>query len=103
VLSNLVSNAVKYSPKNTTIQIDCKKQESNVVISVKDKGVGIAAEDRERIFERYYRAEAVEHKHISGFGIGLYLSAEIIRRHGGSIWVDSGPEKGSIFYFSLPL
>lgn len=103
VVSNLISNAVKYSPKGTTIQIVCKAEDNKVTVSVKDEGVGIKSEDAGKIFERYYRVEGSQTRHISGFGIGLYLSAEIIRRHEGEIWVESTPEQGSTFYFSLPL
>jgi len=103
VVSNLISNAVKYSPKGTTIQISCQAQGNRVTVSVKDEGVGIKPEDTVKIFDRYYRVEGSRTKHISGFGIGLYLSAEIVRRHDGEIWVESVPEQGSTFYFSLPL
>jgi PAS domain S-box-containing protein len=103
VISNLISNAVKYSPKNTTIQISCTVDQNQVVISVKDEGIGIKPSDAKKIFDRYYRVESSNTKHISGFGIGLYLSAEIVERHGGKIWVNSEPGIGSTFYFSLPL
>ncbi|WP_461450658.1 PAS domain S-box protein [Mucilaginibacter sp.] len=103
VISNLISNAVKYSPKDTTIYIDCKTSGNEVIISVKDEGIGIKASDADKIFDRYYRVESSNTRHISGFGIGLYLSAEIIQRHGGRIWLQSEPGKGSTFYFTLPL
>jgi PAS domain S-box-containing protein len=103
VISNLISNAVKYSPKDTAIQISCSINENEIAISVKDEGVGIKPADVAKIFDRYYRVESSNTKHISGFGIGLYLSAEIVERHGGKIWVESEPGKGSTFYFSLPL
>jgi PAS domain S-box-containing protein len=103
VISNLISNAVKYSPKETVILISCEVHESEIVVSVQDKGMGIKPADAERIFDRYYRVESSNTRHISGFGIGLYLSAEIVQRHGGRIWLESEPDKGSNFYFSLPL
>ncbi|GAA4087220.1 PAS domain S-box protein [Mucilaginibacter panaciglaebae] len=102
VISNLISNAVKYSPKGSSIDIRCKINKETVIVSVKDDGMGIKSEDIGHIFERYYRIETSVTRHISGFGIGLYLSAEIIKRHGGDIWVESESTKGSIFYFSLP-
>jgi PAS domain S-box-containing protein len=102
VISNLVSNAVKYSPKGSQVQILCTTQDDDVVISVKDEGIGIKQSDLAKIFERYYRVESSNTQHVSGFGIGLYLSAEIIERHGGRIWAESEPGKGSTFYFSLP-
>lgn len=103
VLSNLIGNAVKYSPAQAEVTVKCKMTGTEVIVSVADKGMGIAAGDLERIFDRYYRAESSKTQHISGFGIGLYLSAEIIQRHNGRIWADSEPGKGSTFYFSLPL
>jgi len=103
VISNLVSNAIKYSANGSAIMIACKRKEHEVVVSVKDDGIGVSQTDAARIFDRYYRVESSDTRHISGFGIGLYLSAEIIERHGGSVWLESEIGKGSTFYFSLPL
>lgn len=103
VISNLLSNAVKYSPKGKTITVKCEVIENNVVFMVKDEGMGIMPRDKEKLFERYYRVESNQTQHVSGFGIGLYLSAEIIQHHRGKIWVDSEIGAGSTFYFSLPL
>jgi len=103
VISNLINNAVKYSPKDTTIQVACTVNKNEITISVKDEGMGIKPSDADKIFDRYYRVESNNTRHISGFGIGLYLSAEIIQRHGGRIWLESEPGKGSTFYFTLPL
>lgn len=101
VINNLISNAVKYSNSGTTIQIACIQSRGFAQVSVSDEGMGIERSEISRLFERYYRVE--NNNHISGFGIGLYLSAEIIERHQGKIWVESEPGKGSTFYFSLPL
>lgn len=103
VISNLISNAVKYSSKDTIVRVSCSLHNNEIIISVADEGVGIQPEDAARIFERYYRVESSNTHHISGFGIGLYLSAEIVQRHDGRIWVESEPGKGSTFYFSLPI
>lgn len=103
VISNLISNAIKYSPGGTLVNVGCKTYKTEVVVSVSDKGIGIKPGDAERIFDRYYRVESRDTRHISGFGIGLYLSAEIVERHGGRIWLESESGKGSTFYFSLPL
>lgn len=102
VINNLLSNAVKYSPKGGTIEASCKKLDGQVQVSLKDEGVGIPLKDQEHLFDRYYRIENMQNRNVSGFGIGLYLSAEIIQRHNGKIWVESEPGKGSTFYFSLP-
>ncbi|TDO20795.1 PAS domain-containing sensor histidine kinase [Pedobacter duraquae] len=102
VISNLISNAVKYSAPLTTIRIACTINQYEVLVSVRDEGIGIAPQDVRKIFDRYYRVENGNTGTISGFGIGLYLSAEIVQHHGGKIWVDSEQGKGSTFYFSLP-
>jgi len=103
VISNLLSNAVKYSPKGKNITVHCEKVDGYVQVSVKDEGMGIKTKDLEKLFDRYYRVETRHTAHISGFGIGLYLSAEIIHRHDGKIWAESESGVGSTFYFTLPL
>jgi len=101
VISNLISNGLKYSDNGTSIEITCKLYDTEVEIQIKDEGIGIKPEDIDKLFERYYRVQG--NHTISGFGIGLYLSAEIIERHGGRIWAESEEGKGSVFYFTLPL
>ncbi len=103
VITNLISNAMKYSSAGKSIEIACQEKDKMVQISVKDEGVGIHPQDIDRLFERYYRVENTNAAMISGFGIGLYLCAEIIQRHNGRIWVESEVGKGSTFYFTLPL
>ncbi len=105
VFSNLINNAVKYSAPGSTIEIGLKlrpEKPQEVLIWVKDQGIGIATEDIPHIFKRFHRARNVDRSH-SGFGIGLYLVKEVITRHGGRVWVDSQEGKGSIFYVTLPL
>ncbi len=102
VIINLISNAVKYSPRGKLITVKCNVVEQAAIISVADEGMGIKSADIGKIFDRYYRVETKHTQHISGFGIGLYLSAEIIRRHDGKVWVESESGKGSTFFFSLP-
>jgi signal transduction histidine kinase len=101
VINNFISNAVKYSKAGSTIQVSCITTNGVAQVSVSDEGIGIRGQDLQQLFERYYRVE--NNNNISGFGIGLYLCAEIISRHNGKIWVESELEKGSTFYFSLPL
>jgi two-component system sensor histidine kinase VicK len=103
VINNLISNAVKYSVAGTTIHVACVTVDNRALISVRDEGMGIKIQDAAKIFERYYRVEGTQMYSISGFGIGLYLCAEIIHRHQGEIWVDSDFGKGSTFSFSLPV
>ncbi|TKC08066.1 chemotaxis protein CheR [Pedobacter polaris] len=102
VITNILSNAIKYSPSDHMIEVSCKAEGESVQISIKDHGFGIKTEDLEKLFDRYYRVESAKTKTISGFGIGLYLCAEIIHRHNGKIWAESEIGKGSTFCFSIP-
>jgi PAS domain S-box-containing protein len=101
VLINLISNAIKYSPEADTIEVHTMERNKEIIVSVKDFGIGISAEHHSKIFERFHRVP--EASHFTGLGIGLYISHEIIQRHNGNIGVESEPGKGSIFYFSLPV
>jgi PAS domain S-box-containing protein len=103
VISNLLSNAVKYSPKGKLVTVTCERNNKEIVVSVKDEGIGIKPQHQAKLFDRYYRVPSEHTRHISGFGVGLYLSAEIIERHDGRIWVESEKGAGSTFYFILPL
>ncbi|HUZ59910.1 MAG TPA: PAS domain S-box protein [Hanamia sp.] len=102
VLINLVTNAIKYSPKNGNIIITSELNQNEIVVSVNDEGIGIDKNYQKKIFERFYRVEGKSEKTFPGFGIGLFITSEIIKRHKGKIWVESEPGKGSQFYFTLP-
>jgi PAS domain S-box-containing protein len=103
VLVNFVNNAMKYAPESKTIFLSASAiGEHEVKISVRDTGPGITAERLPHVFDRYYRIDNSGHNY-SGLGLGLYICAEIIRRHGGKIGVDSEPGKGSDFWFTLPM
>lgn len=117
VLTNLVNNAIKYSPEQSSVTVGLEKQAlppgsnpthsptgpGEVVVWVQDEGYGISQEDQARIFERFFRASSYEGLRIEGLGLGLYISQEIITQHGGRMWLESAPGKGSTFYFSIPL
>lgn len=102
VLSNFLSNAVKYSPSGGKILIKSKIELHNIILSVQDFGIGIAEQDLNRLFERYYRADNTAMQ-FEGLGLGLFISSEILRRHQGSFWIESELHKGSTFFFRLPL
>ncbi|WP_299285953.1 ATP-binding protein [uncultured Mucilaginibacter sp.] len=102
VIVNLVNNAVKYAPDSKTIEIGIEHLGQEAKISVKDNGPGIPVDQIPRLFDRYYRADYSSIQ-FSGLGLGLYISSEIIKKHGGRIGVDSAPGKGSSFWFTLPL
>lgn len=103
VIVNYLTNAIKYSPENRNIIISAKKTaENELYLSVRDFGVGISADKKNNIFNKYYRVEETSHK-FQGLGIGLYICSEIIKRHNGIYGVDSELNKGSTFYFKIPL
>src|SRR6185295_7722305 len=102
VVINLLTNAVKYSPKAHKVFINVTQENQEVKVSIKDSGIGIRKENLGKIFERYYREEE-RAVHFQGLGIGLYISYEIIQRHNGKLWAQSEVGKGSTFYFTLPI
>lgn len=102
VLINLLTNAIKYSPGEDMVEVFLNTKGNKAIIGVKDYGVGIAADKLKQVFSRFYRVEGVN-PNISGLGIGLYLSHEIVNRHKGKIWVESDLGKGSTFWVTLPL
>jgi len=102
VINNLLTNAIRYSPGTDQVIIYLVKEAGNVKVGIRDFGVGIASEKLEDIFSRFYRVDEAN-PNISGLGIGLYLSHEIITRHHGNIWAESEPGVGSTFWFTLPL
>ncbi|HEY4324273.1 MAG TPA: PAS domain S-box protein [Mucilaginibacter sp.] len=103
VLTNFLTNAIKYSPDSNLVEVSTKVEAGNVTVSVKDDGIGIGKQDQERIFDRFFRVQGKNEKNFPGFGIGLFIASEIVHRHHGKIGVNSKPGKGSIFYFSIPV
>lgn len=103
VVENLLDNAVKFSPVGGEIEVRVTREQGRAVVSVRDHGVGIPIDRRRHLFERFYRAHIGTPYDYGGLGVGLYISREIVRQHGGDIWFESEEGKGSTFYFSLPL
>jgi PAS domain S-box-containing protein len=103
VLTNLLTNAIKYSPPTEPVIVHAASDADQITVGVQDFGVGIAPEDHLRVFDRFYRAGGPERDTFPGLGLGLFISAEIIRRQRGRIWVESVPGEGSIFRFTLPI
>jgi signal transduction histidine kinase len=101
VIINLISNGIKYSSEGNNIIVQTKSTSSDLTVSIRDFGIGIPESEHKKIFERFYRAKD-NNTVISGFGLGLYICAQIIKRHNGKIWVESKGD-GSTFYFKLPL
>ncbi len=102
VLTNLLNNAIKYSPRGGTIRVSGEVQANQVIISVRDEGIGLAPDDTERIFDRFTRVDNALSRRTQGAGLGLFLARAIVEAHGGRIWVDSQPSQGADFHFSLP-
>ena len=101
VITNYLSNAIKYSGTNKEIKISIIHDSDTVTLSVKDHGIGISKEHLPYVFDRFYRIKKT--RNIEGIGLGLYLCSQIIKAHKGDIWVESEENKGSVFYFSIPL
>ncbi len=102
-LSNLISNAIKYSPNGGPITVSGKYTNREIIISVKDSGIGVEAGDLNKIFDRFHRVTDTETSHTQGAGLGLYLTRAIIEAHHGRIWVHSDPGLGSTFHIAIPI
>jgi PAS domain S-box-containing protein len=103
VLVNLISNAIKYSPDADRVIVAQKIESDKITVSVQDFGMGIPKEEQKRIYERFFRAKGKKEGDIPGLGLGLFISTEIVKQHGGELWVKSIEGKGSTFYFTLPV
>jgi signal transduction histidine kinase len=103
VVVNLVNNAVKYSPEGKPVEVSIAQQDKMALLQVRDRGKGIAKDQQERIFDTFYRTPDAESSSKRGLGLGLAISKEIVERHGGRIWVESTPGKGSTFFVEVPL
>ncbi|MGE5334728.1 MAG: sensor histidine kinase, partial [Nitrososphaerota archaeon] len=104
VLTNLIANALKFSPPEAPVIVTVALADDEVVISVHDQGPGIPPEQLPHIFERFYQAPntAAQSGSKLGLGLGLFISHEFVERHGGRLWAESTPGKGSSFAFTLP-
>lgn len=103
VITNLLINSVKYSPVKSRIIVKSKVINSTATVSVQDFGIGIPPDEQSKIFNRFYQVRKTKPEHDTSMGLGLFISKEIITRHGGSIRVESREKKGSTFYFTIPI
>ncbi len=103
VLGNLLENAVKYSPDGSDIAVTVEDRGDAFITSVCDRGIGIPQDELGQVFERFHRGRQVSSTNYGGLGLGLYITKQIIERHGGAIWVDSREGQGTTFSFSLPI
>ncbi|WP_113651478.1 hybrid sensor histidine kinase/response regulator [Pedobacter namyangjuensis] len=102
VVVNFLTNAIKYAPGTVEAHLECSLANDELRISVKDFGIGMLPDQQKHVFDKFYRVEETSQR-FQGLGIGLYISAEIIKRHGGKIGVNSVYGEGSEFYFSIPI
>ncbi len=103
VLGNLVDNAVKYSPDGGPVAVKLSRTPHAVRWSVSDRGLGVPASERRRIFEKFYRLDPNMTRGIGGTGLGLYICRELVRRLDGRIWVEPNGRKGSTFVIEIPM
>ncbi len=102
ILINLVGNAIKYT-EHGSVTVALGKNEHEVIVAVEDTGMGISKEGQEKLFEKFYRVKTDKTRRITGTGLGLWITKQLVERQGGKIWVESVEGKGSTFHFSLPM
>ncbi|TSC97288.1 MAG: PAS/PAC sensor signal transduction histidine kinase [Parcubacteria group bacterium Greene0714_21] len=103
VIQNLVDNSLRYTPPGGRVEVALSHDKKDVVFSIRDSGIGIPEEQKERIFEKFFRASNAKQVDTEGTGLGLYFSKNIIEAHEGKIWAEPKTGEGSTFFFSLPI
>ena len=102
MLTNLLSNAHKFTPEGGKISVSAKVTDGQVQVDVADTGIGISAQDQQKLFTKFFRADSSITREVGGTGLGLTIAKSIVEMHGGKIWVESEIGKGSTFSFTLP-
>ncbi len=103
LFGKLLSNAIRYSPEGGVVTVAARRDGAEVIVSVRDEGIGIPADLQELIFDKFYRVDNTDRRRIGGTGLGLALVREIVKQHSGRVWVESEPGRGSTFFVALPL
>ena len=101
-LTNLIENAIKFTPPGSIVRVTSWRRGSEVGVTVSDEGPGIPAKDREHLFDRYYRAESARGRNVGGSGLGLAICHEVALAHGGRLWFEDAFGGGSTFFLALP-
>jgi len=101
-IGQVLTNAIKYSQEAETIKVSLRAEKDAAIVSVQDFGIGIAPSKQEHLFERFFRVSSPGQATVPGLGLGLYISAEIVKRQGGRMWVESREGEGSTFFFTVP-
>jgi two-component system, OmpR family, sensor histidine kinase VicK len=102
-VSSLLDNALKYSPKDSAVDVSLDGDDGVALLSIRDRGAGIPAEKQERVFDKFFRAHANTPGDVGGIGVGLFIAREIVTQHGGRIWFESAEQKGTVFHIELPV
>ncbi|HIP97040.1 MAG TPA: ATP-binding protein, partial [Anaerolineae bacterium] len=102
VVNNLVGNAIKYTPTGGIITVRLEEETGELLLHVQDNGIGIAPADQPYIFDKFYRVQDKRTRDVSGAGLGLAIAKSAVEKHGGRIWVESEPGRGTIFHVALP-
>ncbi|MBU0661953.1 HAMP domain-containing histidine kinase, partial [Candidatus Micrarchaeota archaeon] len=103
VIDNLVRNAVKFTKPNGDVDVWAEKKGDEIVVAVRDTGIGMSEEEVGKLFKKFYQADSSVKRPAEGVGLGLFISKGLVEAHGGRIWVESKKGRGSTFYFSLPI
>ncbi len=102
ILTNLISNAIKYSPEGAPVHVDVRRDAGEVSVAVTDRGIGLTEEELDKLFQKFFRADSTDVRKTPGTGLGLFITKNLVDLHGGRIWVTSEPGEGSTFTFTLP-
>lgn len=102
-VTNLIDNAIKYTPNRGQVEVGLSRRDDTIVVSVRDSGLGISADNQKQLFARHFRIPRNEHKKIKGSGLGLFIVRSVAHRHGGTAWVESVEGQGSTFFISIPM
>jgi signal transduction histidine kinase len=102
ILTNLVGNAIKYSPGGGEVLVTVDQDGDSVQVSVRDQGIGMSPRDMGQLFEKFYRVDREEVRRAGGTGLGLYITKRLVEMHGGRLWAESWPGVGSVFRCTLP-